>query len=360
MRKAGKKIAKILAAVAGVVVAGLVILVVVLTVTEYRPEDVEMVEIYGNAGKKLQMGDTIDLLSWNIGFGALSDNADFFMDGGSMVKPSTKERVQENIAAVTDFLAEENADIVLLQEVDEKSTHSYYMDERTMIAKGLEKEGLSYENCLAYNFKTLFVPYPIPPIGREQAGQVTFSSYPSSVAERISLPCPFSYPIRLVNLKRCLLVNRIPVAGSDKELVVINFHLEAYDDGEGKIAQTQMLAELFEEEAAKGNYVIAGGDFNQTLDTVDLSLYPQQNNELWAPGLINTSMLDKIQCLMDDRLPSCRSLDRVYDKEDPSFQYYIIDGYLVSDNLTVENLETVDLGFENSDHNPVRLRLRVE
>ena len=71
-------------------------------------------------------------------------------------------------------------------------------------------------------------------------------------------------------------------------------------------------------------------------------------------------MLDKIQCLMDDRLPSCRSLDRVYDKEDPSFQYYIIDGYLVSDNLTVENLETVDLGFENSDHNPVRLRLRVE
>ena len=86
----------------------------------------------------------------------------------------------------------------------------------------------------------------------------------------MSLPCPFSYPIRLANLKRCLLVNRIPIEGSDKELVVINLHLEAYDDGAGKEAQTRMLAQLLREETEKGNYVIAGGDFNQTLDTVDL------------------------------------------------------------------------------------------
>ena len=63
-----------------------------------------------------------------------------------MVKPSTKERVEENIASITDFLAEEAADIVLLQEVDERSTHSYYMDERAMIATGLEQAGLAYEH----------------------------------------------------------------------------------------------------------------------------------------------------------------------------------------------------------------------
>lgn len=360
MKKTRKMVGLILGVLVGIVLAVFLLLLALLTITEYKPADVEKVTFNGRAEKKLQSGDTIDVISWNIGFGALGDNADFFMDGGKMVKPSSKERVEENIGAITEFLAEEAADLVLLQEVDENSTHSFYMDERTMIALGLENAGLSYENRLAYNFKTLLVPYPIPPIGKEQSGQVTFSAYPSSDAERISLPCPFSYPVRLANLKRCLLVNRIPVGDSGRELVVINFHLEAYDNGDGKAAQTLMLARLFETEIAKGNYVIAGGDFNQTLDTVDLSAYPLQKEDLWSPGRLDTGVFKETQCLMDERVPSCRSLDRPYDREDPLFQYYVIDGYLLSANLTVENLETVDLGFVNSDHNPVRLRVTVE
>lgn len=360
MKKAGKMTGIILAVIIGLALAAVLALLIVLTVTEYQPADVEKVDAFGRTEKQLHAGDTVDIVSWNIGFGALGDNADFFMDGGKMVKPSTKERVQENIEAVTGYLAEESADIVLLQEVDENATHSYYMDERTMIALGLEQAGLSYENRLAYNFKTLFVPYPIPPIGKVQSGIVTFSAYPSSDAERVSLPCPFSYPVRLANLKRCLLVNRIPVADSDKELVVINLHLEAYDDGAGKAAQTRMLSELLQEEASKGNYVIAGGDFNQTFDTVDLSDYPMQGEDLWQPGLINTDEFEGMQCLMDERVPSCRSLDRAYLADDPAFQYYILDGYLLSDNLKVKALETVDLGFVNSDHNPVRLQVVVE
>ena len=58
----------------------------------------------------------------------------------------------------------------------------------------------------------------------------------------------------------------MPLEGTDKELVLINFHLEAYDSGEGKIAQSKMLAEKLESEYQQGNYVIAGGDFNQTFE----------------------------------------------------------------------------------------------
>lgn len=355
MRKKGKIIAAVIGIVIGIVIVLFLVLLAVLTLTEYQPADVEELAVCGKAEKTLQAGDTIDLISWNIGFGALGANADFFMDGGTMVKPSTKEQVQENIAAICDFLAEEEADIVMLQEVDEKSTHSYYMDERTMIADGLADAGFAYENSLAYNYKTLFVPYPIPPIGREQAGQVTFSSFSVEETSRIALPCPFSYPIRLANLKRCLLVSRIPVGNSGKELVVVNLHLEAYDDGAGKEAQTKMLAEFLKAEAEKGNYVIAGGDFNQTLDTVDLSAYPVQKEGLWEPGVIETSAFEGLQCLMDETLPSCRSLDRVYDAADLDFQYYVLDGYLLSENLTVEQFGTVNLGFQHSDHNPVRL-----
>ena len=360
MRKIGKVCGLSALVVVGVGLGVFLILLLVLTVTEYKPEKTEFVAHAGKAEKSLHIGDTVEILTWNIGFGALGDNADFFMDGGRMVKPSTKERVQENIGAITDFLAEEAADLVLLQEVDEDTTHSYYLDERMMIAQGLEQTGLMYEHRLAYNYKTLFVPYPVPPVGKVESGVVTFSAYPAADAQRVSLPCPFAYPIRLANLKRCLLVNRIPIADSERELVVVNFHLEAYDDGEGKVAQTRMLAELLQQEAQKGNYVIAGGDFNQTMDTLDLSKYPVQKEGLWQPGVIDTAAFEGFQCLMDERLPSCRSLDRPYDREDPSFQYYVLDGYLVSENLKLERMETVDLGFVHSDHKPVRLAVTVE
>jgi endonuclease/exonuclease/phosphatase family metal-dependent hydrolase len=60
-----------------------------------------------------------------------------------------------------------------------------------------------------------------------------------------------------------------------KYLVLVNLHLEAYDDGEGKKAQTEMLKQILQEEADQGNYVIAGGDFNQTFSGTDDSMYPE-------------------------------------------------------------------------------------
>ena len=37
------------------------------------------------------------------------------------------------------------------------------------------------------------------------------SDYGISSAERIKLPCPFSWPVRTANLKRCLLITRVPL-----------------------------------------------------------------------------------------------------------------------------------------------------
>ena len=64
---------------------------------------------------------------------------------------------------------------------------------------------------------------------------------------------------------------------------------------------------------------------------------------------------------MDERTPSCRSLDQPYKGADKdSFQYYLIDGFIVSDNIHVDELETLDLDFRNSDHNPVVLQFTLE
>ena len=80
----------------------------------------------------------------------------------------------------------------------------------------------------------------------------------------------------------------VPLKGTDKELVLLNLHLEAYDSGAGKIAQTKMLIELMKKVYESGDYVIAGGDFNQIFSAEDKDAYPAQPDK-WQPGEIDVS-----------------------------------------------------------------------
>lgn len=179
-------------------------------------------------------------------------------------------------------------------------------------------------------------------------------------SRRVSLPCPFSWPVSTANLKRCLLVSYIPIEGSDKELVTVNLHLEAYDDGEGKIAQTNMLKSIIEGEYEKGNYVIAGGDFNQIFSG-GLEVWPNTHPENWMPGVLEEDMLEEGWSFAYDLdVPSCRLLNQPYDPEDTeNTQYYVIDGFIISPNVELVEVETLDLGFEDSDHNPVIITVRL-
>ena len=194
--------------------------------------------------------------------------------------------------------------------------------------------------------------------GKVNAGIATFSKFSINDSERIQLPIPFSWPVKLFNLKRCLLVTRMPIKDSDKQLVMINLHLEAYSSEEGKAKQAAQLMGLMKDEYEKGNYVIAGWDFNQTFKNVDLSKYP--NNGDWdCPVMDNTAYPD-FQFKMDETVPTCRSLKTPlvgYDKA--TFQYYMIDGFIVSNNVTVNEIHTLDLGFKNTDHNPVSMNIKL-
>ena len=213
----------------------------------------------------------------------------------------------------------------------------------------------------SFSYKVLYVPFPLPTIGKVDSGIATLSRYEVKDSRRLALPCPFSYPVRIANLKRCLMVDRVPIEGSDKELVLVNLHLEAYDDGEGKAAQTQMLRELLQLEVQEGNYVIAGGDFNQAFSNVDTSAYPLIREDLWQPVAIDTDEFgDDLSFQTDNRVPSCRSLDQPYKGADHNnFQYYLIDGFIVSSNVSVESVETQNLEFKNSDHNPILMKVKL-
>ncbi len=352
-----KRILKWIGIVILVIAVLFAVLLLVLTVTEYKPKDEEDIAISGNASAEIASGDSLTILSWNTGYCGLGNTADFFMDGGKSVRENTKSEVEGNLTGIEDTIRQEDPDVVFLQEVDKKAKRSYGINEVSGIAGAFPQ----MENMFAENYKVLYIPYPIPPMGHVDAGIMTLTSYSAESAERIQLPCPFSWPYRLGNLKRCLLVTRIPVQGSDKELVLVNLHLEAYDDGEGKAAQTKQLAQFLQSEYEKGNYVIAGGDFNQVFSGTDTSMYPQVSDDLWKCGTLDESQFsDSLQFEMDNSTPTCRSLDRAYKGAEGDFQYYMIDGFIVSDNVEVSSMETLDKEFEHSDHNPVEMKVTLK
>ena len=352
-----RKILKALLCIVLVLVLLLVLAVGVFTVAEYRPADTETIIAQQETEAVLETGKPLTIVSWNCGYGALDDNADFFMDGGSSVYTADQARVESNLAGIRDALKALNPDFLILQEVDINSARSCGLDERTVLREALPGASESF----AYNFNTLFVPYPIPPMGHVESGLFTLSDAAPGSSARISLPVPFSWPIRLFNLKRCLLVSCFPVRNSDRELVLINLHLEAYDDGEGKEAQARQLTALMQEEYAKGNYVIAGGDFNQRFTNIDQSAYPVYEG-MWQPGVIDAATFGSdFTLLMDNSSPTCRSLDRAYaGAEKEGFQFYMIDGFIVSANVHAESVETLNYDFACTDHNPVRMNFTLE
>lgn len=349
-----KKFWKILLIVLAVLLAAVVLLFAWLTITEYRPDPVTELDVVSSEEGSLIPSDReLSIMSWNIGYAGLGEDSDFFMDGGTGVQSADKEQVLEYLGGVEDVLDDMWPDLIMLQEVDVDSTRTYHIDESAVLARS--------QRVHALNYSCGFVPYPLPPIGSVHSGLFTTTDYKIDSAERISLPSPFKWPVSTANLKRCLLVSYLPIDGSDKQLVLVNLHLEAYDDGEGKIAQTNQLRDFITSEYEKGNYVIAGGDFNQVFPG-SLDIYPNTHPENWEPGILAEDTAPEGWTLAYDlSVPSCRLLNQPYDASDTeNTQHYVIDGLILSPNVQLKTVETVDAGFENSDHNPVLVTVVLE
>lgn len=350
------KVFKVLKGI-GIAVGSILIAVLLfftfLTIKEYKPAKKEAIEVK-ESDNSINIGEDYSVITYNIGYAAYDSDEDFFMDGGKKVRPDSVEDVYANLSGISSTITKYDADIYFLQEVDIDSHRSYNVNELAYLESATGHKGI-----YAANFNAIFVPFPVPPIGKVHSGIVTFTELGVREANRISLPEAFKWPVKIANLKRCILETRIPIEGSDKELVLLNFHLEAYDDGEGKIKQTQVLKDKLEEEYSMGNYVIAGGDFNQQF--VDVITVPEvKDPDAWKPGSIKEEDLPEgFKFAVSDNLPTCRSLAEPFESYEKS-QTYIIDGFVVSDNINVRKIEVMDEGFAHSDHQPVLLEFRLK
>jgi len=89
--------------------------------------------------------------------------------------------------------------------------------------------------------------------------------------------------------------------------------------------------------------------------------HPQLKEEYWQPGQLSTDDLPQgFSFVTDPSVPTCRSTHENYTGDRANSQFYVIDGFLISPNIKVNNVQTIDLNFQYSDHQPLRLEFTLQ
>ncbi len=205
--------------------------------------------------------DSYSIVSYNLGYlSGLANNTTAQTD---------RRFFNENQQRVIKALQQIEPDIIALQEVDFDSKRSYFVNQAKEIALGI---GPLYFGAIAISWDKNYVPFPYwPPtaqFGKILSGQTVLSRYPIEENSRIVLEKVASNPFyyNAFYLDRLAQVSLIQLF--DRTLVVINVHLEAFDEPT-RVRQTRFVRSLAED-YAKTYPVILLGDFNSSLNRTDV------------------------------------------------------------------------------------------
>ncbi len=321
--------------------------------TEFQPSQIEDITIQNSGKEHINADQELRLLTWNIGYGGLGKEMDFFYEGGRMVRPD-KSSSKCYLQGISDVLKKQDfLDVILLQEVDFDSKRSYFVDQSCTISVVLP----DYNEMSTVNYFSKYVPVPFfNPMGKVKSGLATYSMYKPTEATRVATPGKYSFPKRLFMLKRCFLITRYNVDNS-KELVLINLHNSAFEDADDlRKGELNLLKQLIINEYEKGNYVIAGGDWNQNPSNLNLKNIKKYNaRSVWPvekdflPGDWNWAY--------DPSIPTNRDVHETFNLQTTTCT--VLDYFVTSPNVEVISTKAVDLGFEFSDHQPVIIQLKL-
>lgn len=304
----------------------------------------------------VKAGEEYQIMTYNIGFGAYTKDFSFFMDGGKSSWAKDRDSVMASVSEMAGLVNEEDPDFIFLQEVDLNGTRSYHVNELEILNRFIK--GYYYDFAQNYDSPFLFFP-PWQPHGGNVAGLATYSKGEITDTMRRSFPISESVS-KFVDLDRCYSISRV-LAENGKYLCLYHVHLSAYGSSdEIRHGQLSMLFGDMEADYRDGNYVICGGDFNHnvkegTIDDAPQWAYPFPREEI--PEGFHMA-IDDAKTLEDILHDSCRNANEPY-REGETFTI-TLDGFIVSDNVTVTRYRNMDCGYEYSDHDPVVMEFRVD
>ncbi len=387
-KKKMKPIAKVFTIIGSIIGAVIVIAggyVVYVLLSYNRIGDTSLSIDKGATQSELKVGDAYSAASYNLGFGAYSQDYTFFLDtgydadgnptSGHWSTARSKDDVLFNINGAIETIKEANPDFIAFQEVDTKATRSYKVNQDEMIKDAFK----DMDHTHAVNYHTVFLPYPLYDMhGSVKAGLTTLSKFNVSEAMRKEYTVSTSFS-KFFDLDRCFSYQKMSVSNG-KNFYFVNSHMSAYD--EGGLIKAKQLSELnsfLEERKNAGDYVIVAGDYNHDLLTYNPEYsYSKANrpfNETkkdpdWVVEWFNedhsSPLIDGYKVVASDNAPSCRNNDIEWI---PGTTYTcVVDGFVVSDNIDVishRNIQTKNGkkgldGFAFSDHDPATMEFKLK
>lgn len=324
------------------------------TLADYKPPEKIPAETKGTARPVDRTDSIFTITTWNLGYFGLGKECDFFFDGGKMTRPSEDQNRQYS-KGVLDYLEkQEKSDFYFFQEVDVYSKRSHF-DNQVEKLQGIFK---GMESLFAFNYIVPYVIVPVKsPMGKVNSGILSFSAFHTTQNTRYGFPTSYAWPVNLMQLDRCFMLSRVSLPGG-KELLLINTHNEAFDDGSQRKKQLAVLRDMMLTEYLKGNFVVVGGDWNQNPVGYSIERLPMADVRRTIEPAIEADFLPQDwQWVFDPELPTNRDVDAPYERG--KTKTTIIDFFVVSPNVEVIEVKTTDLGFEWADHQPVEMRFRL-
>ncbi|WP_231962784.1 endonuclease/exonuclease/phosphatase family protein [Polaribacter sp. KT25b] len=270
------------------------------------------------------------IVTYNIGYlSGMTNNR-------PIAKP--KELFDDNLATVLSETKKINPDIIAFQEIDYNASRSYKVNQQEEIAK----LGFGYR-AKAINWDERYLPFPYWPIsmqfGKVVSGQSIISKYPLKEHKRIVLSRVADEPYYrdVFYLER--LAQVVKVVLNEKEVVIINIHLEAFDKATRE-KQFEEILQIFNEYKDKYPTILLG-DFNSSATNKTAVV---QN--LFANNEIGNAAFD------------FQNLEKTFDSKDP---YERID-YIFYTKNSIEYVSGKVLNSfgQSSDHLPVFMEFKLK
>lgn len=198
----------------------------------------------------------IKIMTWNMSYAHGLGS-----EGPGYIKHA-KEHYEKNLKMISDYIRENDIDILLLQEIDFGASRTYFIDEAKVIS---DNTGLSH---IAYapSWDNRYIPFPYFPIkaqfGKMNSGGAILSRFPIVDNQVYLFDKPKANPFwyNAFYLYRFFQAVKIQILG--QSFYLGNLHTEAFDKF-ARMEQARTIVNL-KKELASAPWFVIGGDFNST------------------------------------------------------------------------------------------------
>ena len=244
-------------------IASIIVVIVVsyfyMSSSVYNNDKVNVIKIRGLDKVEVGLGDTISIMTFNIGWlSGCTNNLPVF-------RPESLYK--ENLSNCISSLKSDRPNIIAFQEIDIDSDRSYNYNQLDSISSSLK---FNY-NAVAINWNTRYVPFPgVNPkyfFGKTISAQSIVSDYKilSHSSEKLIKPISATFYYNAFYLDRLVEKTKILINGVD--VMLINVHLEAFDEETRRVHISKAI-NAFDEYCKKMPTILLG-DFNSPQYFVD-------------------------------------------------------------------------------------------